>query len=58
MITKGIKKAFGELSDKIARVIMAKFRFASQAHVVPDRYEVEDYLSRQENDVEGPNREH
>ena len=35
---------FGELSDTIAAVILAKLHFACHIHVVPDRYDVEDSM--------------
>ena len=44
MLSKGKMKTFGELSDTIAGTIIAKFQFASQAHIVPDRYDVEDSI--------------
>lgn len=44
MIFKGNMKTSGELSEAIAAPVMAKFRFASQVHVVPDRYDVEDSI--------------
>ena len=44
MLSKGKMKTFGELSDTIAGTIIAKFQFASQVHIVPDRYDVEDLI--------------
>ena len=44
MLSKGKMKTFGELSDTIAGTIIAKFQFASQVHIVPDRYDVEDSI--------------
>jgi len=41
MTSKGNLKTFGELSDVIATSVMAKFHFAFEVHVVPDRYDVE-----------------
>ena len=39
MLSKGKMKTFGELFDTIAGTIIAKFQFASQVHIVPDRYD-------------------
>ena len=39
MLSKGNMKTFGELSGTIAGTIIAKFQFASQVHIVPDRYD-------------------
>ena len=47
MLSKGKMKTFGELSDKIAGTLTAKFQFASQVHTVPDRYDVEDSISQE-----------
>ena len=41
MLPKGKMKTFGELSDTIAGTVIAKFQFASQVHIVPDRYDLE-----------------
>ena len=44
MLSKGNMKTFGELSGTIAGTIIAKFQFASQVHIVPDRYDVKDLI--------------
>ena len=43
MLSKGYMKTFGELSGTIAGTI-AKFQFASQVHIVSDRYDVKDLI--------------
>jgi len=44
MLSKGKMKTFREPSDTIAGTTIAKFQFASQVHIVPDRYDVEDLI--------------
>ena len=44
MLSEGKMKTFGELSDTIAGTIIANFKFASQVHIAPDRYDVEDSI--------------
>ena len=44
MLSKGNMKTFGELSGTIAGTIIAKFQFANQVHIVPDRYDVKDLI--------------
>ena len=44
MLSKGKMKTFGELSDTIVGTIIVKFQFASQVHISPDRYDVEDSI--------------
>ena len=44
MLSKGKIKTFGELSDTTAGAIIANFKFASQVHISPDRYDVEDSI--------------
>ena len=45
MLSEGKTKTFGELSDTIAGTITANFKFASQVHISPDQYDVEDRLN-------------
>ena len=48
MLSEGKMKTFGELSDTIAGTIIANFKFASQVHIAPDRYDVEDSIKSRE----------
>ena len=45
MLSEGKMKTFGELPDTIAGTIIANFKFASQVHIAPDRYDVEDSIT-------------
>ena len=44
MLSKGRMKTFGELSDTIVGTVIANFKFASQVHIAPNRYDVEDSI--------------
>ena len=52
-LSKGKMTTFGELSDTIAAIILAKLHFAHHAHVVPDRYGVEDSIKSGERSRQG-----
>ena len=41
-------KTFRKLSDTIAGTIIANFKFASQVHIAPERYDVEDSIKSRE----------
>ena len=48
MLSKGSMKTFGKLSDTIVGTVIADFKFASQVHIAPERYDVEDSIKSEE----------
>ena len=50
MTPKGLMETFGDFADTLAHQILCRFRDADEVHVVPDRYDIHEFIKGSERD--------